>query len=103
MQAVDWTIAEKAGLTPADDQYADWMKGFKNAPSKLERLMSWMRRPEIVMAGGESLAISVPANKAAVLKHFQARMPYGARRAGFEDGLIADRHSAALLRKPAPV
>jgi hypothetical protein len=26
---------------------------------------------------GEALAISVPGSEAAVLKHFQARMPYG--------------------------
>ena len=32
---------------------------------------------EFRMADGESLAISVPANEASVLKHFQARMPYG--------------------------
>jgi hypothetical protein len=29
------------------------------------------------MADGESLAISVPARETCVLKHFQARMPYG--------------------------
>jgi hypothetical protein len=29
------------------------------------------------MADGESLAISVPASETRVLKHFQARMPYG--------------------------
>jgi hypothetical protein len=29
------------------------------------------------MAEGEALAILVPRGDAAVLKHFQARMPYG--------------------------
>jgi len=29
------------------------------------------------MADGETLAISVPAGETRVLKHFQARMPYG--------------------------
>src|SRR5262245_51332766 len=32
---------------------------------------------EMRTAGGESLAISVPASDAAVLKYFQSRMPYG--------------------------
>jgi hypothetical protein len=32
---------------------------------------------ECRMADGESLAISVPAGETRVLKHFQARMPYG--------------------------
>src|SRR5262249_35327470 len=32
---------------------------------------------ELRMADGESLAISVPAGETRVLKHFQARMPYG--------------------------
>jgi hypothetical protein len=32
---------------------------------------------EFRMADGESLAISVPAGETRVLKHFQARMPYG--------------------------
>ena len=32
---------------------------------------------EFRMADGESLAISVPAGETHVLKHFQARMPYG--------------------------
>jgi len=32
---------------------------------------------EFRTAGGESLALSVPASEAAVLKHFQRRMPYG--------------------------
>ena len=32
---------------------------------------------EFRMADGESLAISVPAGETRVLKHFQARVPYG--------------------------
>ena len=32
---------------------------------------------EFRMADDESLAISVPAGETRVLKHFQARMPYG--------------------------
>ncbi len=32
---------------------------------------------EFRIADGESLAISVPAGETHVLKHFQARMPYG--------------------------
>jgi hypothetical protein len=32
---------------------------------------------EFRTAAGEALAISVPRNEAAVLKHFQERMPYG--------------------------
>ena len=32
---------------------------------------------EFRMADGESLAINVPAGETRVLKHFQARMPYG--------------------------
>ena len=32
---------------------------------------------EFQNAGGESLAINVPAGETRVLKHFQARMPYG--------------------------
>jgi len=32
---------------------------------------------EFKTADGEALAISVPRNEAAVLKHFQERMPYG--------------------------
>jgi hypothetical protein len=32
---------------------------------------------EFRIADGESLAISVPAGETDVLKHFQARMPYG--------------------------
>ena len=32
---------------------------------------------EFRMADGETLAISVPAGGTRVLKHFQARMPYG--------------------------
>ena len=32
---------------------------------------------EFRMADGESLAISVPVGETRVLKHFQARMPYG--------------------------
>ena len=32
---------------------------------------------EFETADGDSLAISVPAGETRVLKHFQARMPYG--------------------------
>ena len=32
---------------------------------------------EFKTADGEALAISVPRNETAVLKHFQERMPYG--------------------------
>jgi hypothetical protein len=32
---------------------------------------------EFKTADGEELAISVPRNETAVLKHFQERMPYG--------------------------
>jgi hypothetical protein len=32
---------------------------------------------EFRMADGEALAISVPGSETRVLKHFQARMPYG--------------------------
>ncbi len=32
---------------------------------------------EFRIADGEALAISVPGGEARVLKHFQARMPYG--------------------------
>jgi hypothetical protein len=32
---------------------------------------------EVRAADGQSLAISVPGGEAAVLRHFQARMPYG--------------------------
>jgi hypothetical protein len=32
---------------------------------------------EFRTAGGQSLAISIPRGETAVLKHFQARMPYG--------------------------
>jgi hypothetical protein len=32
---------------------------------------------EFRAADGQSLAISVPGGEAAVLRHFQARMPYG--------------------------
>ena len=32
---------------------------------------------EFRTAAGEALAISVPRNETAVLKHFQKRMPYG--------------------------
>ena len=32
---------------------------------------------EFKTADGEALAISVPRNETAVLKHFQKRMPYG--------------------------
>ena len=32
---------------------------------------------EFRLADGDSLAISVPAGETRVLKHFQARMPYG--------------------------
>jgi hypothetical protein len=32
---------------------------------------------EFKTAMGETLAISVPGSEAAVLKHFQAKMPYG--------------------------
>jgi hypothetical protein len=35
---------------------------------------------EFRIADGESLAISVPAGENHVLKHFQARMPYGLAR-----------------------
>jgi hypothetical protein len=32
---------------------------------------------EFRTAAGEALAISIPASEAAVIKHFQERMPYG--------------------------
>jgi hypothetical protein len=32
---------------------------------------------EFRMAGGESLAISIPRTETAVIRHFQERMPYG--------------------------
>jgi hypothetical protein len=32
---------------------------------------------EFRTAAGEALAVSVPRNETAVLKHFQERMPYG--------------------------
>jgi hypothetical protein len=32
---------------------------------------------EFKTAAGEALAISIPASEAAVIRHFQERMPYG--------------------------
>ena len=32
---------------------------------------------EFITAGGEALAISIPRTEAAVIRHFQERMPYG--------------------------
>jgi hypothetical protein len=32
---------------------------------------------EFKTAGGEALAISIPASEARVIRHFQERMPYG--------------------------
>jgi hypothetical protein len=32
---------------------------------------------EFRTAGGDSLAISIPRTEAAVIRHFQTRMPYG--------------------------
>ena len=37
----DWTEAHEAGLIPPDEQYKDWLKGFKPAPSRLQRLFRW--------------------------------------------------------------
>jgi hypothetical protein len=54
------------------------------APSSgYNRIMIYGPKPdgtyivEFKMAAGEALAISVPGSEARVLKHFQARMPYG--------------------------
>ena len=47
------------------------------------RLMIYRPKPdgtyvvEFETADGDSLAISVPASESRVLKHFQARMPFG--------------------------
>jgi len=42
---------------------------------------------EFRTAAGEVLAISVPGSEAAVLKRFQARMPYGLVVADIDEGL----------------
>jgi hypothetical protein len=42
---------------------------------------------EFRTAAGEALAISVPGSEAAVLKHFQARMPYGLVIPDIDEGL----------------
>ena len=52
-------------------------------PSGQNRIMIYGPKPdgtyivEFRTAAGEALAISVPRNETAVLKHFQERMPYG--------------------------
>jgi hypothetical protein len=42
----DWTEAQQAGLIPPDEQYKDWIKGFKPAPSKLRRFVQWVSGDE---------------------------------------------------------
>jgi hypothetical protein len=39
---VDWSIAERQGLFPPDDEYRDWLNGFKAAPSRWTRLVRWV-------------------------------------------------------------
>ena len=62
----------------------DWSKERRRAPpGGQDRIMIYGPKTdgayivEFRMADGESLAISVPAGETRVLKHFQARMPYG--------------------------
>ena len=62
----------------------DWSKERRRAPpGGQDRIMIYGPKTdgayivEFRMADGESLAISVPGGEARVLKHFQARMPYG--------------------------
>jgi len=42
----DWTEAQQAGLIPPDEQYKDWFKGFKPAPSKFRRFVQWVSGDE---------------------------------------------------------
>jgi hypothetical protein len=38
MRAVDWSKAQNAGLMPRDEQFADWLQGFQQRPTLLQRL-----------------------------------------------------------------
>ena len=81
----DW-LKMKNSDAPAVKREAeeDWSKERRRAPpGGQDRIMIYGPKTdgayivEFRMADGESLAISVPGGEARVLKHFQARMPYG--------------------------
>jgi hypothetical protein len=57
---------------------------------------------EFRTTAGESLAISVPGSEAAVLKYFQARMPYGLVAPDAEERLSISRFLQTRQRRQAP-
>jgi hypothetical protein len=40
---IDWSIAEDADLLPSRNQYENWLRGFKEQKTKLERIKCWFR------------------------------------------------------------
>lgn len=43
LQPADWTIAERSGLLPTDEQYADWLRGFRTQPPWHNRIKDHLR------------------------------------------------------------
>jgi hypothetical protein len=41
----NWSIAEKSGLFPSNELFANYLKMFKKGETKLDRLDAWMRTP----------------------------------------------------------
>ena len=49
IEGADWSIAEAQDLLPERSNYADWLRGFKNVPTRSERLKRWFK--QIVSTG----------------------------------------------------
>jgi hypothetical protein len=56
---------------------AELGRGFARALRRVVRPTEQSARVEFRTAEGESLAISIPGSEAAVIRHFQKRMPHG--------------------------
>jgi hypothetical protein len=72
------------GLTKARKSLSTWRhRGFPGYEGDQYRIMIFVPRMTALTssssgaAAGEALAISIPETEAAVIRHFQKRMPYG--------------------------
>jgi hypothetical protein len=63
--------------TPADKKHMSSSPGSKNRIMIFGPKKDGTYILEFRTAAGEALAISIPRNETAVIRHFQERMPYG--------------------------
>ena len=44
LKAADWSIAERKGLVPLNDGFAEWLRGFQEEPTRWQRTIAYVRR-----------------------------------------------------------